>query len=180
MATISRPSSVKLFTGILLSPEMPLERLKTFLMRQLGPIDLQSPLIDFDYTDYYSKQMGKNLKRVFFSFERLIDPVKLCRIKVMTNGLEAYFSRRSKKTQRPVNIDPGYITGSKLVLASCKDFSHRIYLDKGVYSELTLIFHGGAFKALEWTYPDYMSAEYQKVFRDIRDKYLSQKRTIRH
>jgi hypothetical protein len=70
-----------------------------------------------------------------------------------------------------VNIDPGYVTESKVVLATTKDFSHRIYIGNRMYAEVTLRYRKDirAFVALEHTYPDFRSAETQAWFARVRE-----------
>ena len=63
-----------------------------------------------------------------------------------------------------MNLDPGYITPAKLVLASTKDHAHRLYLADGIYAEVTLAFRGKQWQPLEWTYPDYRRADFQEFF----------------
>lgn len=79
---------------------------------------------------------------------------------------------------RPMNLDPGYIAPSKLVLASTKDYSHRIYLDDGVYGEVTLLFQQGAWRQFEWTYPDYRTPAYHEFFARVRSRLLEQRRAM--
>jgi hypothetical protein len=115
--------------------------------------------------------MGSGLSRAFISFKDLISPKDLSRVKVITNRIEEKLSLKGK---RLVNIDPGYLDAARLVLASTKDYAHRIYLDKGIFAETTLIFKGHSFKNLEWTYPDYKSEKYLEIFNSIREIFLRQ------
>jgi len=138
-----------------------------------GPIDLRSPVIDFDFTDYYEPQMGRNLKRKFVSFERRIDPSKIAGIKLATNGLEREFAAAGRSVPRPLNLDPGAICGSKLVLASMKDRSQRIYVGRGVYVEITLEFRKGEFRPVATTYSDYASSAYIEFFTEVRRRHLA-------
>jgi hypothetical protein len=69
---------------------------------------------------------------------------------------------------RPINLDVGYITPAKLVLASMKNFSHRIYLRDGVYGEVTLLYRGRRWEALEWTFPDFASGRYDAFLSEAR------------
>jgi hypothetical protein len=94
--------------------------------------------------------------------------------KLLANRLEEEFRAQTQEPGRIVNIDPGYLNESRLVLASCKDFSHRIYLDKGVYAEVTMIYRGDGFQPLEWTYPDYQCPEALNFFSGLRSDYQKQ------
>lgn len=117
-------------------------------------IDLQTELIKFNFTDYYNEEMGDEILRYWISFEPLIVLDSPYKIKLLTNQIEQEcFS--DEKGNRKVNIDPGYVEGSKLVLFSTKNYSHRIYLGKGIFAEVTLIYKHGKFEFLPWTYPDY-------------------------
>jgi len=136
-------------------------------------IDYETKIMPFVYTDYYEKEFGRDLKRAFISISKLINPADLYRIKILSNKIEEKFSRESC---RSINIDPGYINHAKLVLASTKDFAHRIHLNKGIFAEITLSFKGKNFTPLEWSYPDYRTSEYIKIFNEIRDIYVKQTR----
>jgi hypothetical protein len=138
-----------------------------------GPVDLRAGPLPFTWSHYYDSEMGAPLLRSFLSFERLVDPSALAAIKEETNTLEARWTRDGR---RSVNIDPGLLAVSRFTLASTKDTAHRVPLSRGIYAELTLLFAGGGFHALEWTYPDYRSEEYQAVLRQIRAVYKEQLR----
>jgi hypothetical protein len=179
MTEARKPSPVKLFIGAIFSGEGVLIEAKERLKKKFGRMDFQSPVIPFNFTEYYEKEMGTDLKRQFFSFEKLIKPQQLPEIKLYTNRLEKGLGRKSASARqvsslRSINLDPGYLCGGKLVLATCKDYSHRIYLDKGVYAEITLHFRDGAFSPWPWTYPDYKSQGYLKAFHKVREIYLKQ------
>jgi hypothetical protein len=135
-----------------------------------GPIALVSEAFDFTETEYYSATMGTELKKKFFAFERLIDPAALAGIKVGTNDWETEYAALGAHAElRPLNLDPGYITPAKLVLASTKDHAHRIYLRDGIYAEVTLSYRQRHWQPLEWTYPDYRRADYQEFFTQCRN-----------
>lgn len=136
------------------------------LAKKIGPIDFSSQILSFNQTQYYKDEFGDNLKRKIISFRKLIPPDNLWRIKTITNGLENKFLQDKK---RQLNIDPGYITQANLILATTKDYSHRIYIKKGIFEEVTLIFKNKTFTALPWTYPDYQSKELIDIFVQIRD-----------
>ena len=138
-----------------------------------GQIALESETFRFDrFTDYYAPSMGAKLLKRIWAFEKLIDPGELAAIKVATNQFEREFainvSPRLEGTARPLNLDPGYIDLGKLVLASTKDHAHRIYLQQGIFAELTLIYTKKHWQPLPWTYPDYQSKEYHEFFDQCR------------
>lgn len=174
MAEAERPSLVKLVIGAIFDSEGILIEAQKKLVRRFGPLDFKSSTILFNFTEYYKEEMGDNLKRQFLSFRKLIMPEQLPRIKLYTNRLEKRLSRQKGRPSRRINLDPGYISASKLVLASCKNFSHRIYLDKGVYAEVTLHFKNKTFMPWPWTYPDYKTEDYIQNFNTIRKIYLRQ------
>lgn len=137
--------------------------------RKFGHISSRSELFDFTHTDYYTEEMGPNLKKIFYVFERPIPLQKLVDVKIYTNRLEAKFSKREKGImRRQVNLDPGYLSLNKVVLASTKDYSHRLYLGKGIYGEVTLFFKNKTFTPFPWTYPDYQTPGYIKFFNSVR------------
>ena len=138
-----------------------------------GQADFISEQMPFDYTDYYSPEMGGVLVRRFLSMEKLIQPEVLPDIKLATNELELKSASRGK---RQVNIDPGYLSKAHLILATGKGYTHRPYLRDGIYADLTLIYQGKKFCALPWTYPDYADEKQLSMLSKIREKYLLQLR----
>ena len=137
---------------------------------EYGPLSLSSDIFDFTMTNYYASEMGDNLKKCFYCFERLISIEDLPDIKHFTNALEVEFAiERNGVPARTVNIDPGYITLSKLVLATTKDYSHRVYIGKGMYGEVELRYVKGFFVPLENTYPDYMTRNAHDFFQRARE-----------
>jgi hypothetical protein len=154
MGEVKDAHKVKLFCGIIYSGEEIKRGALDALERRFGKIDAQSETVNFDFTRYYNPEMGDNLKRFWVSFENLILPDKLAKIKIYSNSLEESFAVCSK---RRVNVDPGYISPSNVVLATTKNYSHRIYLSEGIYAEVTTIYRKEGYVKLPWSYPDYMS-----------------------
>ncbi|ODS32737.1 MAG: GTP-binding protein [Candidatus Scalindua rubra] len=172
MADIGIPKPVKLFVGILSSNKTLLEDVDILLEKRFGKIDIRSEIFPFDFTAYYKKEMGVNILRKFLSFKKLINPEEIPAIKIWTNKLEDKFKRNRKfNVIRPINFDPGYITHCNLILASTKDYYHRIHLQKGIYAEVTLFYQDKSFKNLPWTYPDYQTEEYKNFFLKVRTLY---------
>ena len=165
------PKPVKVFVGLLITQLFILPQVYKLLEEKLGAIDLKSQLMDFNFTRYYEAEMGLELKRQFLSFHNLMSPDELVEIKLFTRELEQSLAKEGK---RLVNLDPGYLTPAKIVLASTKDFSHRLYLGQGIYGEVTLLFRHKRFEPLPWTYPDYHTEAYQRFFYELRAQYMAQ------
>jgi hypothetical protein len=141
---------------------------------QFGRLALVSEAFAFTETDYYTATMGNELKKQFVVGDRRIDPGSLAKIKRQTNSWEAeYAALGAHPEPRPLNLDPGYVTPAKLVLASTKDHAHRIYLGEGIYAEVTLAFRQRRWQPMEWTYPDYRRADYQAFFTQCREYLLA-------
>lgn len=179
MAEIKPFSPVKLICGLIASQENLFERAKEHLITLFGDSDLESASFEFDLTDYYERQMGKELKRKFLSFRSLIRPEELSGIKHRTNLLEGEIRKELREDRRIINVDPGYITTSALIMATAKDFSHRIPLDQGIYAHLEFLFSRSGIKTLEWTYPDFRKQDYQAFFLSVRRLYLQQLKALR-
>ncbi len=140
-----------------------------------GGVALESETFAFEETRYYEPTMGSHLGKTFLAFERLADPAELADWKWMTNAWEdEYAASAGHAEPRPLNLDPGYITPAKLVLASTKDHAHRIYLRDGMYAEVTLFYRHGAWQHHEFTFPDYRRGDYQQFFTRCR-QWLRQK-----
>ena len=171
MGTIRSPLPAKFFVGML-SPDPPLFiACADILCREYGPLDYQSPLLPWDKTDYYREEMGDGIVRTFIFFERLMDMAMLPNIKHRTNDIERDFTTPIGDIfKRRINLDPGYITEAKVVLASTKDFAHRVYVGSSIYAEVTLKYSSKdqTFVPCDHTYPDYGSKEYRAVFNQAR------------
>jgi hypothetical protein len=173
MSNPREPEPVKLISSLF----SPIEKLVYDVIRELegifGPTDWISPRLLFDRTKYYAREMGWPLQRRFISFQELARPEAIVETKLTTNDVE---SKHLEDGKRRVNIDPGYISLERLVLATGKNYIHRIYLSKGIYADLTLIFRKGTFKPLDWTYRDYADPVIIGYFNDLREIYFRQLR----
>ena len=176
MGSTRPPKRVKLFCGLLTGDQDLFAQARRRLGAPFGPVDLVSDIWPFDATDYYADEMGENIKRQFVFFEELASIERLPEVKRLTNALELRFCDELALPQatRPINIDPGYMTLSKLILATTKDYSHRLYLGSGIYGEVTLHFENGDWKPWPWTYPDYAADTYHAFFRQARRLYKGQ------
>ena len=149
--------------------EPALDWARTRMQEAWGPIALESPPFAFVETEYYERSMGKSLRKILFAFQELVDPEVLVDDKLTTNRWEQQYARdASAPVQRPLNLDPGYLTEAKLILASTKDRDHRIYLGRGIFAENTLFYRGGQWQARPWTYPDYQRADYHDFLLECR------------
>ena len=153
-----------------------IEELRGELESHFGPIDYVSPALDFEkYTFYYSEEMGYGIKGKLVSFERLIHPFQLADIKLITNEIE---DKYKVEGNRRVNIDPGYIHHTQFVLASTKFWGNRIYIGKGIYAEVTLIYYRGKFVHSDFTYPNYREEDYKRELEKIRKLYMKKRKAF--
>ncbi len=166
MSRPHKPIPVMPFVGIIADGKI--DRAILTEMNLGNPL-VERPPIPFRWTDYYQPEMGDDLLRSWIFFDRLIDPTEIVELKHKSRDIE---DRLSNNNHRTVNIDPGYIAPSHLVLSTYKDFSHRIYVGDSVYCEVTLQFRGGIWRPEAWTFADYRDAENQEFFTDARDIYM--------
>jgi hypothetical protein len=122
--------------------------------------------------------MGSPIIRCFWAFTPLIAPSQIAEVKKTTNELEASLAAEYGRVRRPVNLDPGYLEESKIVLASTKNFYHRILLADGIYGEVTLHFSAGSWQVFPWTFPDYRSGRYNYFFTRLRQAYREQRKAM--
>ncbi len=174
MGQIRPVPPVKLFVSVLTSLPPVLPEVEAELATLLGPVDLRSETFPFDSTHYYDGQMGSPLSRSFFAFAGLISQAALAGIKLQTNRLEEILAHRHPAVERPVNLDPGYLEESKVILASTKNFFHRIHIGEGIYAEVTLHWQGGRWQYFPWTFPDFRTGRYEGFFSQVRRIYRDQ------
>lgn len=176
MGAIRPPKRAKLFAGLLSGDTGLLSHARRRLKQHFGSIDVVSPVWPFTSTDYYETELGPDVKRQFVFFDELVSVERLAEIKRLTNALEERLAEEVAlpESTRPVNIDPGYMTLSKFVLATTKDHVHRIYLQQGIYAEVTLRFENGQWMSWPWTYPDYAAHTYHGTFIQARESLKAQ------
>ena len=173
MSTPNESDDVKLVCSLFSPEEKLVDIVIDELTEEFGPADWISQGLFFDRTRYYEREMGWPLYRRFVTFRKLARPEHIIEAKLFTNRIE---NSLLEGDNRRINIDPGYISLERLVLATGKNYTHRIYLSKGIFADLTLVFHKGTFEPLEWTYRDYSAPEAIDQFNNIREKYKNQLR----
>jgi hypothetical protein len=135
-----------------------------------GPIAMESEAFEFRETNYYEPTMGPGIKKIFWAFEKPFDAADLVDVKLAANRFEEEYAAEAQLPEpRPLNIDPGYLTLGKLVLASTKDFKHRIYLNRGIYAEVTLFYKHHRWQHHDCTFADYRREDYQRFFTQCRE-----------
>ena len=169
------PLPVKLICGILSSDAERAEQARQRTAQVYGRIDYKSPLHLFDVSDYYDAEMGTPIFRQFVSFHDLVHPGRLARIKIECNGIE---EELAVDGLRKVNLDPGYMDYDKLVLASAKYNGHKIYLDLGIYADLTMRYERGHYQPSAYAFPDFKSGHYDEALLHIRARYKGQLRRL--
>ncbi len=170
------PKPVKLFIGMLSHDVTLIDEIKVKLEEIFGPSDMQSPVWDWGFSDYYLKEMGAGLKKQFIFFKKHIDPGMISGIKLKTVALEKDYLNDSRG--RRINIDPGYLDSAKVVLVSTKDYSHRLYLGNNIYGEVTLAYSGNSYQIFPFTYPDFRTADYIDIFEKARGRYKADIKTL--
>lgn len=169
MSVPKPPDPAKLVMSVFMKEKPLFAHVFSFLETIGGPVDLMSRWLDFNYTGYYHKEMGSPLFRRILAFKPLMDQAELASVKLATNAVEGRFSREDL---RRVNIDPGYLLPSRFVLATGKDYSHRIYVGEHIYADLTLMYTRQGFTPLDWTYPDYAGPDIIRFLEQVRAKYM--------
>ncbi len=169
MGQPSEPTPVLPLIAAFSRHEVALQWARARIEAAWGPIALESPRFAFEQTSYYEAEMGRGLRKTFFALAHLASPADLAAWKTTTNAWEKEYAAAARHEEpRPLNLDPGYLALGKLVLASTKDFAHRIYLDRGIYAEITLYYKKHQWRHHEWTFPDYRSEAYHCFFNECR------------
>ncbi len=167
----SEPIPVKLFCGVLYSDEQLLNDSRLLLVEKYGEIDYQGDQFNFEISEYYRPEMGWPIYRRFWAFETLINPNEIARLKIECNEIE---DQLTVDGNRKVNLDPGYMDYDKIVLASAKYNGQKIYLDYGIYADLTLRYEKGEYYPYPWSFPDFKEGQYNQTFLRIREIYKVQ------
>ncbi|KMQ50478.1 hypothetical protein CHISP_2596 [Chitinispirillum alkaliphilum] len=152
------PLAVKFFIAVTYCKHRSFESIRDLLCTEYGEPDRLYGPVPFSWSDYYSDEMGEDLLKYYAVYPFPFKREQLPEIKNFTNELEKKWALEGKRT---INLDPGYLARDKLVLASTKDFFHRLYLGRGIYGEVTLHYRRGVFRHFSWSYPDYKESEFQ-------------------
>ncbi len=163
------PKPAKRIIGLFMREKVLLKPVADDLVESFGPVDMVSPWFPFDQTTYYESETGTPLFRRMLTFKNLTQQDMLPETKLVTNALEGKYS---EKGRRKVNIDPGYLVPERFVLATGKNFTHRLYVGQGIYADLTLIYTKGGFQKLPWTYPDYADKNMLAYLERVRRRYI--------
>jgi len=182
MSVPQMPTPARILVSIIFSETGPgsrsnfIENVIKSLTRKLGQTDFVSEVSQFTQTRYYEQEMGGGLQRVFVSFKKLVPREQLAWIKLFTNRLEIEFARPDGS--RCCNIDPGLLTVENFILATGKNFTHRIYLKDGIFSEVTLLFQNGKFRTLPWTYRDYAAEPVVEMLTAMRKNLMKELKVL--
>lgn len=173
MGTPKAPRPAKYFVALLSSEIDLLSAIEAELAEALSVIDGRSEIKSWTESKFYEREMGPGLLRRFVSCRNLESPQFLALAKLRTQAIETRYRVASSEARR-VNLDPGYVDSYKVVLASTKNAGQRIYLSEGIYGEVTLLYYGGEFHGMPYTYPDYLWPETRDFFARHREVYLNQ------
>ena len=143
-----------------------LKQVERILEEKFGKKLMETEPFSLQYSHYYQKEMGERLLKKFLAVDCFVKKDSLIDLKIFSMELEDKF----RETGRTVNIDPIYLDEYQVVVASSKDKGSRIYLGKGVFAELELLYHHGSFQPLIWTYLDYKN--HKDFFNQVRKYYL--------
>ena len=166
----------KLIIPALLTSQTEIEEMDRLVADSFGSIDSRSEQIDFTFTHYYDAELGTPIVRVLYSISELVDPTELARFKHLSNDIEAETARSDGR--RIINLDPGLLSLSRVILATTKPSAHRIPIGLSMHAEITLLYRRGRFQTLEWTYPDFSSHAYDDWFLSVRSRYHEQLKTL--
>jgi hypothetical protein len=166
---------VKLIAAIMVTQTDLIDEAMSFLSSSYGAVESISPVFPFKYSRYYSEEMGESLVKVFCSFRGLREPEEIVARKLEAMQCEKKFLKEGSSS-RQVNVDPGYLDRMKVVLATTKNASHRVYIGSGIHGDVELVYRSGAFAPLEWTYPDYRETFALEFFANVRRGYLAELR----
>lgn len=143
------------------------------LAGRFGEVDFEGSDHPFDLTDYYQSEMGRGLRRRIVSFCALAPPEELAAAKAFAAAVE---DRLAEAGRRTVNVDVGYLDFHKVVLGSYKEGPQKIHVGAGVWADIVLVYRDGAWRPLDWSFPDFRTGRYAEDFDAIRRIYRRQLR----
>lgn len=156
MGEVRRRDKVKRFAAVFAHDRSALAWLERRCAEQWGAIELASDIWPVEETGYYHRTMGSGVLKQLLLFESLIEMECLVEDKLLAGQWERELAEQlGSVPPRPINIDSGYVSEAKLVLATTKDREHRLYIGRGIFAEVTLHYQKQQWKPWPWTYPDY-------------------------
>ncbi len=171
LVATNKISFVKYVFAVTHSDQEILKEVQLDIKKKIGDVDICSDAFVFNHTTYYQKEMGEHLQKQFFSFEKLYPLDFLVKLKLFFMQLEKKYSIRGS---RVVNLDPAYMELAKLVVATTKNFDHRVFIGQNIFGDVQLRYRNNKFVSNDWTYPDYKSERVLNFFYRVRQKYYSQ------
>ncbi len=172
MVRKQEPSQGRLLVYIVHSSLDALADALSALEKRFGLVQFETLELPDNKDEFYREEMGENLQRRFFSFERTIGRDAMTNVKSVCHKIESQFADRvDDYCFRTVNIDPGILTPSNIVMASHREYNHRVYLEDGVYAELALVWSKGRYVRLPWTNPDFCHGEAIEFFQRVRGSF---------
>ncbi len=167
MSRRKAPPFAKLLVSVIYREEDRFAEVREVLSERFGAVERTSDRFPFDRTDYYEREMGAPLFRRFVVVGETVPRDALASLKVRAEEVEDGFSVAGNRT---VNIDPGLLTEENFLLATGKNYSHRVYLRDGVFADLTLVYRKGEYLPLPWTYPDIASPGIRAFLAQVREE----------
>ncbi len=168
ISAVYAPTDALLFFALLYREDQKsyIELRKEIEMKWGEIIDELAPS-HFPMKEYYAKEMGSPLSRIYLVLEGKFSRDTLVEVKNWSMEQEEKYLNGK---DRSINIDPGLICLEQMLLISTKPYSHRIFLKDNLYAELTYQFNQGRYSPLPWTYPDYLEDEVLDFFTSSRTR----------
>ena len=170
MSHLKEPLPGRLVVSIIYSSIDALSDSLDMLERRFGKVQYETGEIVCSDADRYREEMGERLIRRFFSFEEPVKRSALCEIKMKCKKIEPCFADKAGGVLfRTINIDPGIMTPDNIIMASCHENQHRIYIADSIFAEIVLIYANGRFVRLPWTNQDFCHDLAIDFFDRVRD-----------
>ena len=148
-----QPSDGLLFFGILYRSDLVSEEVLAQKLALFGKCISHTPEFN-PLAQYYAKEMGEAslLKRIFFVSTTPYPREFLLSTKLLSLEWERAWAVEDK---RMVNVDVGFISAENFILATTKNYAHRVFLGQNIFADLTYQCAEGRYQTLPWTYPDF-------------------------